>query len=116
MPFPISELLDEFYTKFPISNGFPNKVFPEFFNTKPVNQITSSLDFPLVYQFFKGLFIDSKPDVKEKFIPETGIDQMAGSVFVSSDIEIDILPVISSFFGEIALMISRIHVTQVIAT
>ena len=51
-----------------------------------VHEIGTSLDHSLIDQFLEGFFLASDTDVIQEHIPETGIDQVTGSVFGASQV------------------------------
>ena len=51
-----------------------------------VHEVRPSLDHTLVDQFLERLFLANDTQVEQELIPETAVDQVAGSVFRTTDI------------------------------
>ena len=80
-----------------------------------IDEVGASLDHALVDEFLEGLFFATEADVMEELVPETGIDQVAGGVFGAADVEIHVAPILVGLFGEILLVVVRVHVAEIIA-
>ena len=51
-----------------------------------VHEVRASLDHTLVDQFLERLFLANDTQVEQELIPETAVNQVAGSVFRTTDI------------------------------
>ena len=80
-----------------------------------IYEVGTSLDHTLVDQFLKRFLFTNDPQVKQKFVPETTIDQVSGSMFGSSYIQVYVAPVFVYIFSNQSLVVAWIHVTQVIS-
>ena len=58
-----------------------------------VDEVGASLDHALVDQLAERLVADHLAQVVKEFVPETGIDQVAGGMLGATHVEVHLLPV-----------------------
>mgnify|MGYP007097266258 CR=1 FL=1 len=59
---------------------------------------TTATDTTLVDKFLEWFGFAGKTDIIEEHTPEAGIDEVPAGMFVTTDIKVDILPVVVGFF------------------
>jgi hypothetical protein len=64
-----------------------------------VNKIAASLYHALVDELFKGLIFHHQPNIEQKLVPKARINQVAGGVFGTTNVQIHILPILVSLSG-----------------
>jgi hypothetical protein len=62
--------------------------------------------------FLEWFIMRNCSDVVQKFLPESSINHMSGDVFSSSNIDIDILPIVFLLFPNECFIIRRIHISE----
>ena len=79
-----------------------------------IYEIASSLNHTLVHQLLERFFHNGDTQVVQELVPEAGVDQVAGSMFCTTYIEIHVLPVGIYVRGYQCCVVTRIHVAQVV--
>ena len=80
----------------------------------PVHKLALSLDHALVDEFLERLLFADQSHIIEEFVPETGINEVARSVFGAADIKIHVPPVLIGVPAHQRLVVLRIHIAQII--
>ena len=80
-----------------------------------IDEVRSSLDHTLVDELLKGLLLTNNAQIKEELVPETAVNQVTGSVLRTSNVEINIAPVLIYLRIYQSMLVVRIHVTQIVS-
>ena len=80
-----------------------------------IDEVGSSLDHTLVDELLKGLLLTNNAQIKEELVPETAVNQVTGSVLRTSDIEINVAPVLIYLRIYQSMLVVWIHVTQIVS-
>ena len=81
-----------------------------------VNEIRATLNHTLVHQFLERLVFTAIAGVIEELVPETRIDEVTCSMFRTTNIEVDIAPVLISITADKCLLVLRVHIAQIVGT
>ena len=79
-----------------------------------VNEVRAALNHTLIDEFAERLILAHIAQVIEEFIPETGVNQMAGGVLGSAYVQVNIAPVGIHLAVHEGLVIVRIHIAQIV--
>ena len=79
-----------------------------------INEVRTTLNHTLVHELLEGLVLARVARVIEELVPETRIDQVTSSMLCSSNIEVDIAPVLISLTTHKGLFILGIHIAEVV--
>ena len=79
-----------------------------------IDKIRPPLNHPLVYQLLERLRLTHHTEVIEEHVPETRINQMPRGMFRSSQIQIDIPPILISLLAHQGMIVMGVHIAQVI--
>ena len=79
-----------------------------------IHKVASSLNHALVHQFLERFFYGGNAEVVEELVPETGINQVAGGMFRTAYVEVDVTPVFIHFLVYQGSMVTRVHITQIV--
>ena len=80
----------------------------------PIDKVRTPLNHSLIDQFFEGLLFAHIAQIVEEHIPEARIHQVSGRMLDSSDIEVDIAPILIRLFRHELLVVVRIHIAQIV--
>ena len=80
-----------------------------------IDEVGSSLDHTLVDELLKGLLLTNNAQIKEELVPETAVNQVTGSMLRTSNVEINIAPVLIYLRIYQSMLVVRIHVTQIVS-
>ena len=80
-----------------------------------VNEVRATLDHTLVHQLLEWLFLAAYAEVEEELVPETGVNQVTGSMLATTYVEVHVLPVLISLLAYESLIVVRIHIAQVVS-
>ena len=81
-----------------------------------VNEIRATLNHTLVHQFLERLVFTAIAGVIEELVPETRINEVTCSMFRTTNIEVDIAPVLISITTDKCLLVLRVHIAQIVGT
>ena len=79
-----------------------------------IDKVGAALDHALVDQLLERLLLAHVTAVVEELVPETGVDQVAGRVLRTADIEIHVAPVFIRLAADEHLVVVRIHIAQIV--
>ena len=80
-----------------------------------IYEVGTSLDHTLVDQFLEWFIFANDTHIIQEFIPETAVNQVTGSMFRTTYIQVYIAPVSVHILIDQSFIIVRIHITQVIS-
>ena len=80
-----------------------------------INEIRATLDHTLVDEFAEWFVLADIPEVEEELIPETAIDEVTRSMLGTSDIEVDLTPIIVGLFAYQSSIVVVIHIAEVVS-
>ena len=79
-----------------------------------IYEIRTPLDHTLVHKFSERLILAYITHVIEELVPEAGVDEMACSMLSTTDIEVNVPPVLVSLDTYEVLIVVRIHVPEIV--
>ena len=79
-----------------------------------INEVGATLNHTLVDKFLEGFVFAADAEVKEEFVPEAGVDEVACAVFRTADVKIHVLPVRVGLLGDQRVIVLRIHIAQIV--
>ena len=79
-----------------------------------IHKVAATLYHSLVHQLLEWFVGAGIAAVEEKFVPESGVDKVAGGVLCTAHIQIYVLPVLVCLFAHQCLAVVRIHIAQVV--
>jgi len=79
-----------------------------------IHEIGTSLYHTLVDELFKRLFFTDDAKVVQEFVPETAVDKVTGSMFGTTHVKVNLLPVVVDSCVDQGLVVVWVHVTQVV--
>ena len=59
-----------------------------------VHKVGAPLDHTLIDELLERFVLGADADVMEEFVPESGVDEVAGGVLRAAEIEVYILPIV----------------------
>ena len=80
----------------------------------PVHEVGTALYHALVYQLAEWLVLAYIPEVVEELVPEAGVNEMAGGVFRSADIQVYAAPVFISLARHKGLVVVGVHIAEIV--
>ncbi len=79
-----------------------------------VDEVGAALDHALIDELLERLFLAAHAVVVEELIPETAVDEVAGGVLGTADVEVDVAPVFVGLLRDQLMVVVGIHIAQVI--
>ena len=80
-----------------------------------IYEVASTLNHTLVYKLLEWFFLYAYTEVVEELVPETRVNQVTGSMFSTTYIEVNILPIVVCLFRYQSFGVVRIHVADVVS-
>ena len=79
-----------------------------------IYEVGATLNHALVDELLERLFLARDTEVEEELIPEAAVNQVARGVLRTSDVEVDVLPILVHFLVNECLLVARVHIAKVV--
>ena len=79
-----------------------------------IYEVRATLDHTLVDKFLKRLVLADIAEVEEELVPETAIDEVTRSMLSTTDIEVDLTPVVVGLFAYERSIVVVVHITEIV--
>ena len=80
-----------------------------------INEIRATLNHTLVDKFLKRLVLTTIARVIKELIPETRVNQVTSGMLRTTNIEVDVTPVLVNILIHQCLLVFRIHIAQIVS-